>query len=167
MKYLWHNRSRIFAKHQRGAELVEVAMTLGYFLLLVLSAIEMAMYVYHFAATGYLAKEGLRYAIVRGNEADADTSRTDVPATEASIGSYVSSIGLLSPVMVLACWPGDANDPATSCSGSSPALDPGGNNLPGMPINITVSYDYQTFFVPEWFGLGRTISSTAHGTILF
>jgi hypothetical protein len=147
---------------------VEVALTLAFFVTLILIIIEMALYLFAYLATGDLAREALRYAVVRGDLAAQDASRSDAPATEGTIQAFITGRGLVSPADVDACWPSDGpGDLEASCVGSSPALNEGVNNLPGMRVSVTVTHTYEPFLVPEWFTVGRTLTATAQGTILY
>lgn len=161
-----------FARSQSGAETVEVALTIGFFLILILMFVEMALYLYSYLAVGDVAREAVRYAVVRGNLAALDDSRgDDAPATRERIEDFVIDRGTVnSPVTVSACWPSNQYnplDPNASCSGNSPALGDGVNNLPGMKVIITVTHTHQFLFLPQQVEAGRTISTTAQGTILY
>lgn len=164
-----HLRGRhSLARSQSGAETVEVALTLAFFVTLILIVVEMALYLYAYLSTGNLAREAVRYAVVRGNEAAQDSSRIgDAPATQDSIRDFVTGRRLVSPVDIAACWPSEPDNLEASCVGSSPPLNAGVNNLPGMGVSVTVSHRYQPFLVPQWFEEGRTLTATSQGTILY
>lgn len=149
-----------------------MAITLVVFVMLILGVAEMMRLLYAYITTGHLAREAVRYAVVRGNLAAQDESRTsgsppDAPANRARIEAFINGRGLLSPLTVTACWP-FPNDAEPPCSGNSPPLVEGENNLPGMPIRITVTYQYQPLVVPDlmWFG-PKALSTSSQGTIIY
>lgn len=135
---------------QSGAETVEVALTIGYFIILLLAGIEMSMLLNAYVTNSYLARDALRYAVVRGSEADKDQLRAaDAPATESSIESYINAKKLIEGfVDVTATWPNGQD--------------------PGDVVQITLSYDYQPMVIPgsAWFG-PRTLTASTAGTILY
>jgi Flp pilus assembly protein TadG len=150
-----------------------MAITLVVFVMLILGIAEMMRLLYAYITTGHLAREAVRYAVVRGNLAAQDESRIsgsppDAPANKARIEALINGKGLLSPLTVTACWPFDPDAAGATCSGNSPALAEGENNLPGMPVRITVTYQYQPLVVPElmWFG-PKALSTSSQGTILY
>lgn len=154
---------QLLRKSQTGVETVEVALTLGVFVTLIIIFLEMAFYLYAYISTGELAREAVRYAVVRGNLAALDPGRGgDAPATQNTIRDFVISRGLVSSVDVTACWPSDPDDMTATCVGSSPSLDAGVNNLPGMRVNITVSHNHQPLLLPQ-----ITLTATSQGTILY
>lgn len=59
---------------QRGAETVELAVTLAFFMLVLFSFLIGIFLMYDYNAIAYLAREGVYYAVRRGAEADAATS---------------------------------------------------------------------------------------------
>ena len=138
-----------------GAELVEMAIVLGWFVLLVLSMLEMMMLLYAYNTTGALSRDALRYAIVRGDRAALDSSRStgsppDAPATNPSIQSFINSQTIHSgQFTVEAIWP-DENSKAI-----------------GAPVEITVTHVYEPVVFPFSSLFDRTLQSTARGVILY
>lgn len=155
-------------RRQRGAETVELALTLLPLLAILFSFIIAGFIMYTKVSTAYLAREGVQWAIKRGNEADIaaspDPVRPDAPATLASIRGYVQSIGLLTltPDSIQACWY-DARVMGSSCGN----LDPGVNNLPGCSVRVTVSYTFNPPLADYVWPDAITMDSTAEGVILF
>ena len=140
--------------HQRGAVAVELALTIGYFILLVLAAIEMAMLLNAYVTNSYLAREAVRFAVVRGTDADKDNTRPDageLPATQASIQAYVNSKNpRKGAYTVTATWPDD------------------GAKDPGDRVQITVTHIYQPMVIPGSLWIGpTTLTSSSSGTILY
>jgi Flp pilus assembly protein TadG len=121
------------------------------------------LYTYHFISE--VAREGTRYAIVRGSSnagtACASASTFQCDATAANVQTYVQSLtppGITSSSLsVNATWPGTApTGAATACSTTN------GNNSPGCLVQVVVTYPYKFMlpFLPKssstW-----TVSSTS------
>lgn len=135
--------------YQIGAELVEMAIMLGFFIILVIMILEMMMMLYAYNTTGALAREAVRYAVVRGNEAAEDSTRSgDAPADQAKIQSYVNNKKFHSGAFgVTATWPE-------------------GKDI-GDPVQITVSHVYEPIVVPGALLYTPTFQSTAQGVIVY
>lgn len=151
---------------QSGVHMVELSLTIGFFLLIFFSSVIGVFLVYSYAATTYLAREGVQYAIKRGNDADiaTDPAREDAPADLNRIKEYLSKKGVLSPITVDVCWSGAIDK---SCTLSNPALVPGTNNKPGMPVRVTVTYTFHPPLAGDLWPHLIEIRSSAQGTILF
>ena len=154
---------------QSGVHLVELALTIGFFLLIFFSSVIGVFLIYSYTASTYLAREGVQYAIKRGNEAATTTQPTrpisdPAPATVDSIKDFLIGKKLLSPITVDVCWSGAVN---TSCTLSNPALNPGTNNKPGMPVRVTVTYIFRPPLVGILWPAQIQIRSSSQGTILF
>lgn len=156
----------------QGAYLVEAAITLTIFIMLILAAIEMAFLVLAYTTVGHLSQEGLRFAVIRGSEAaKADDLRSvpldNIPADTAAIQVFVRNISTIKPVNtvnVVGCWPGTVGN-LSSCP---VPMSNGVNNKPGDALSVTVTYQYQTMVIPGsiWFG-SPILSSTSVGTVLY
>ena len=156
---------------QKGAHTVELALTIGFFMLIFISSTISFFLMYSYAATAFLAREGVQYAIKRGNDAatSIDPVRSDAPATSKTISDYlhIKGQGLLGSKKALTidvCWPGSIN---TSCNANNPALVPGTNNMPGMPVRVTVTYDFRPPLLGILWPELIQIRSSSQGIILF
>ena len=125
------------ASCQRGSALVEFALsvTIMATLLFGTMAMSMALYSYHFIAEA--AREGSRYAMVRGSSCTTYSGFTSsCPATPAQIQTYVRSLSFpgINPnqMTVTTIWP-------TTGSTCTPSAAPNCNN-PGNLVQVTVSY---------------------------
>lgn len=103
----------------------------------------LALYTYHFISAA--AREGTRYAIVRGFSCQAPGN--PCPATKADIQNYVSTLG----------FPG-INIPSSDVSVTWAAYPAGGScspssscNNPGNMVTVTVKYSFPLSvpFVPS------------------
>lgn len=109
-----------------------------------------ALYAYHFV--GNAAREGTRYAMVRGN---ACITLPDCNVTSAQIQTYVaaSAAGLnSSQVSVSATWPIVANSPSICSTANN-------QNAPGCTVQVSVTYPFK-FILP----LMPTATCTTTGT---
>jgi Flp pilus assembly protein TadG len=124
---------------ERGATLVELALALTLLFIFVFGTIDFsqAAYSYHFVSE--VAREGTRYASVRGSS--CTTWASACPATSGDVQTYVQSLapsGInASAITVTTTW----LDPGT---GQCQPIHPNG---PGCAVNVNVQYTY-TFNFP-------------------
>ena len=124
---------------QKGLAIVEAAIVLPLFLLLVLAIIDGGRMIYTYGVMSHAAREGVRYAVVRGVEAGQDARRTgDAPATDTQVETYVQNrAGPLSPIRAFTTWP--------LGSGGQP------DKKAGQVVEVRVEYDFNPvtpFFLP-------------------
>ena len=139
---------------QQGAELVEHAITLFFFMVIFFVIFEGVRLIYSFTSATHLASDAVRYSIVRGADADADdpdNHRSDIPATADSIKDYVKN-----------------NDLISLQNQHIDIIFVDGSNDPGSRIRIAINYP----FVPalpmlENFGFALTIPAVAEGVIVY
>jgi Flp pilus assembly protein TadG len=141
----------------QGTELVEYAIVLIVLLTFLLGIMDFSrlLYTYHFVSE--VAREGARYAIVRGSTfgttACTSTSTFACNASAANVMSYVQSLtppGInsawstgcpSSTPCVGTTWPGTApSGAATACSTTN------GNNSPGCLVQVVVNYPFKFIF---------------------
>jgi Flp pilus assembly protein TadG len=123
-----------------------MAVSLITLLTLMFAVIEggLAVYSYHFIAEA--AREGARYAMVRGSSCTSFTSAC--PATAAQIQSYVTGLGYpgintaASAMTVTAIW--------CAPTGSTPPACSAGTNAPGQIVRVSITYKFplQLPFLP-------------------
>ena len=164
------------AREERGAELVEFAMTALILVGLTVGVIGfgLAMYTYHFLSTA--AQQGTRFAIVRGDtwstyetvscstSAPPDfTMVYDCTASNTDIQNYVQSLATLgiSPSSVTVNTTvtnpsGMADDTATGCTTSTDGK--------GCLVKVKVSYSFN--FFPSQQLSALSISATSEGVTL-
>lgn len=122
-----------FWSAEHGAAMVEMAISMVILVTLLFGVIEMclALYSYHFVSEA--AREGTRYAIVRGSACQFPSA---CPATGSDIQSYVQNLGLPginpSAMTVTTAWTsaGAGCTPSASC------------NNPGNRVQVTVQYKF-------------------------
>ena len=153
---------------ERGSTLVEFAIVFVVAMTFMFGIMDFSryIYVYHFLAGA--AREGARYATVRGSTwgSTSCTSTTTLAckATAANVTSYVQAMipsGISSSSLtVTTTWPGTAPaGAASSCSTTS------GNNSPGCLVQVQLSYPYK-FMFPFMPNTTSTITSTSAMVIL-
>lgn len=140
------------ARHrERGATMVETAIVLTTLLALMFGIVDFgrALYTYNFVGT--LAREGARWAIVRGSKC----SKIDhCNAQSSDVQTYLQSL----------------NEGALTSSNITATLTPGGctglatgstTNAPGCVAVVTVTYPFKFMmgFMPK--GAGATINMTS------
>lgn len=111
-------------RKQRGSALLEGALSFSAFLMLTFGVMEFSMAVFAYNWVSYAAREGARWASVRGNTYVPVGATVGTPATQDQISAYVKSqaVGLVaSNVTVTAAWTPD--------------------NSPGSNVKVTVAYN--------------------------
>ena len=130
--------------HQRGLVTVEVAISILVVLIVILGSIDGARLMNAYSTVAYAAREGVRYAAVRGTEAGQDANRPsgDAPATALQIENYLRNFRAPHiPIRVTSVWPPDGIGGATKDAGAVLAVTVESDYVPVVPfINaITVS----------------------------
>jgi len=164
---------------ERGQGLVEIALVLPVFLLIVLGTIDFGRAIYYYSVISNGAREGARYAIVHGSKAQsidgscasgpgAVTTDTQgalvVVASGAAAPSWASvPAGCAAPVSVPAvgldqsvylttvCW-GDSCTVPSDCSSAGTNAAPRSND-PNQPVTVRSCYRFRAI-LPSLFGVG-------------
>lgn len=127
---------------RRGGALLEGALCINVFLLIVFGAIEFSRVVYAYNVVAYAARDASRYASVRGSSSPS-------PATAAAISAFVSSQAVMLPsgsLTVTTTW--------------SPS------NAPGSKVTVRVSCAMNRLLATYILPAMPTIASTSTMTIL-
>jgi len=157
------------SRGERGASLVEYAFILIIFLTVLfgITGFGHAVFVYHFANEA--AKEGTRYAAVRGalcsndNSCVASNSATGIvgPTTMADVTAYVKSLAPqsieTSKITVTVCGVSDTTSTVsdsggictaspTICSAAVSGAGPWAKGYPGCTVKVQVQYAYDFMF---------------------
>jgi len=144
-----------------GSALVEFALSATILLTLVFGvmAMCMALYTYHFVSEA--AREGTRYAMVRGSSCAAYSSglTTSCGATADQIQTYVQTLnfpGMIPSNMIVATkWP-------TTGSTCTPSTIPCNN--PGNLVQVSVTYTFP-LSIPFMSASALTMTSTSQMVI--
>lgn len=140
------------SRGERGATLVEFAMSALALLVLIIgaAAFGVIMYGYHFAS--WAAQQGARYAMVRGADFSSNSCSTSAPpsftlsyACEASTGdieNYVKNLaagaGLTNSITTTASFPGST--PCKLATGCPTCTS--GSEAAGCYVSVQVKYSY-------------------------
>ena len=126
-------------RYQHGVAAVESAIVAPLFILLLLVILDGSRMIYAYSAISHAAREGVRYAVVRGSEAGQDYRRiNDAPATASQIESHVLQRSQpLDSITVTTTWSLDSQQQITKD--------------PGQVVTVEVSHDFVsvTPFLPS------------------
>ena len=120
----------------RGQAIFEILVSLIVFITMLLAVIQMglAAYSYHFISEA--AREGARWAMVRGSACTSFT--TTCPAALTDIQNYVTGLaypGITASAMtVTASWCGPTSSTPPACST--------GTNAPGQIVRVAIQYKF-------------------------
>src|SRR6185503_13149276 len=153
-------RLGIALRREEGATLVEAAVGLVVLLALFIAILQicLALYASHFVADA--AREGSRYAIVRGSTSCSNApSLTDCDVTSDEIQTWVRNLGYpgINPqhLTVAATWPSGI----TECYPSTFPC-----NTPGNLVKVAVTYAFP-LNIPFWKSATINLSSTSQMAI--
>ncbi|WED21225.1 pilus assembly protein [Vibrio sp. JC009] len=136
----------IYKKAQKGIAIVEFTIVSAAFIFLLFAVAEGGRYIYSYNSVAHAARDGARYASVRGSNAALDSLRaSDAPATQSSVASYLSQKSPLGNLSVSVNWETINKDP-------------------GEEVSVTVSYNFTSFML---LFNSITLTSTATSTIYF
>lgn len=169
-------------RREEGASLVEFAFSLGIFLLLTLGIMYVCMALFSYEYVDFAAREGVRWAIVRGSDcylsssmpgcdSSATETATEIKQSKTDIQNYVK--GLNYPIVnpsqlnVNVQWYSFSyvNDTAqwTLCDPANPPTNTECND-PGNEVQVTTSYPLD-FNIPFFGNFSPTVSSTSQMVI--
>ncbi len=146
------SRSRRHHRGRRGQSLVEFAVTLPIFLLILSGILDFGFLLYSRMTVINAVREGARVGI----------TYTQTPAIiPAQVQNQVTGVGggLITAGMVTTTCITLPTNPAPQCSGGNFA-----NAKAGDSVRVTVDYPYRSFF-PLLFGQSITVSSTVQMTL--
>lgn len=151
-----------------GATLVETAIATAIVLMLLFAVFDfsLAFYTYHYVSDA--AREGSRWAMVRGSKSCSDTpGLTDCGATADKISSYVKSLsypGIDSSNMTVNVSTAEATNSTNSDGSTTTVWSTTSNdmtyNVPGDQVTVQVSYKFP-LSIPFWSITTAHISSTS------
>lgn len=157
-------RTNFFRRHgqnpgsgDEGGSMIEMAVTLPVLFGLIFCFMEMSMMLYTFEMISNAARQGTRYAMVRGASCPNSTNPTcEVTATQ--VNTYVSGLG----------WPnvgGGTVTPSTCYIAGNNPCSSTGSESPGNTVQVTVTYAFK-ITMPLVPNQTINLSSTAKATIL-
>jgi Flp pilus assembly protein TadG len=142
-------RSRKRMLGEEGSTLVEFAVTLPTLMGLIFCFINICLMMYTYAMVSDSAREGTRYAMVRGASCPS-TANPTCETTAAQVNTYVSGVS----------WPNVAGGTITPNT-----TYPDGNESVGSHVQVTVTYTYH-LVLPFMPNKTFTLSSTSKTTII-
>ena len=133
-------RCRRRALGNEGATLVELALSCAILLSLMIGVMQICIALYAFHATTDLARQGSRWAMVRGSTSCTNTPNlTNCNASPGDIQSFVTGLGFLnlSTDDVTVNWLTASAAPPTTWSACA-----GTCNTPGNEVQVEVTYPF-------------------------
>ena len=142
-----------------GAAAVEMAVSMTALMMVVIGLMKICLAVYSYHYTSEAAREGVRWAIVRGSTCGT-TYTTACPASTDDIASYIKTLGYpaLNPSNMTVTTSYAGFPTGVSCTPSSTC------NNAGNMITITVQYAYP-LSIPFMSSRTLTMTSTAAAII--
>ena len=139
-----HHRS---IRSEEGATLVEFALACSMLCLMLFGIIQVSLLVYTYDFVSEAARDGARYAIVRGTKC---TGLSDCNATSAQIQTHVQSLNFpainTSTLTATAVWYQAASAPP-NMTWSTCTVTP--CNIQGNAVKVTVQYPFP-LGIPFW-----------------
>ncbi len=122
-------------KAVRGASLPETAIVMALVLALLFGIMDFGRYMYTYAFVAQLARQGARWAIVRGSVC---TLLDHCNASSGDVQTYVRSLN-----------EGATNSGRINATATWPTCPPGSSGkAPGCSVLVTVTYDFNFIAVP-------------------
>jgi len=134
-------------RRERGQAVIEFALTIGFLVILMVSMLELTLFMYNYAVLTDAAKEGVRYAMVHGSSGSNPSGQGTSESVTSTVQAFLS---------------------ASVHNVSNTSVDveyPDGSNNPGNRVQVTVSYPYNPLFLADWATI--TISANSVGRIQF
>lgn len=153
-------------RNESGSTMLEMALCCAVLFMLLFGIMQfsLAVYSYHFVSEA--AREGSRYAIVRGSACSTNTPlQTNCGATSAQIQTYVRALGYLSAsrVTVTTTWL-TATSSGTPATTTWSACASGTCNAPGNLAQVAVTYAFP-LSIPFWSSTTINLTSTSRMVI--
>jgi Flp pilus assembly protein TadG len=151
------------ARRNDGNTIVEMAIGVSLFLMVLIGIIEVGLALYTYNYVSDAAREGSRWAIVRGAACTGNTPGLDhCNAGQSDIQTYLQSLpypGInSSSLTVTASWLTASTPPVSwsACTSSSTVVC----NVPGNEVQVTVTYPF-SLNIPFWRNASVTVGSTS------
>jgi Flp pilus assembly protein TadG len=138
---------------ERGSSLAETAAVMGVLLALLFGIIDFGRATYTYAFVAQLARQGARWAIVRGSQCSA---LDHCNAQQADIQTYVQSLSEGATTASQITIPTNGVTWGNCPAGSS-------GNAPGCTVSVTVQYPFQFMlpYMPKTAGQFTTITMSS------
>ena len=152
----FNNMQEANAMKQKGAQAVEFALVLPFFILILFAVLDFGILVYNKAIITNASREGARSGVV------LSAATWSAAAVKQIACSYARTtlITVKSGTTTTTCT--GTNDPVVNVySGASATCpSPSGNTAPdfGVPVALTISYPVSGFTLGSWWSLGTGTS---------
>ncbi|MGA9463317.1 MAG: TadE/TadG family type IV pilus assembly protein [Terracidiphilus sp.] len=154
---------------EQGSSLVEIAISISLLLCLLFGVIEVSLglYTYHYVSDA--AREGSRYALVRGalctGFADCGIDGTGVQNYVRGLGyPYIDAANMtVTTTWYSASW-SNVGTPAQTTTWAACGTVPAGCNLPGNQVEVKVKYTFP-LNIPWWKSTVVSMGSTSRMVI--
>jgi len=129
---------------EEGATVVELALSSAILLSLVFGILGMCLALYAYNYVSYVAREGTRYAMVRGSACSASLPGCPGVGAGVDVQSYINQLGfpgiIIQNLTVTTTWPSSG----PNCPPSGPC------DSPGSLVQVQVNYQFplQIPFIP-------------------
>ena len=147
------------SRNERGQGLIEFGLIFLFLVTLVISILEMSLFLYNYSVLTDAAKEGVRYAVVHGSSG-TNPAGTGAPCGTVTSGAIFDAVRTYAKTSVL-----DLSKMGVDVCYSD------GSDSPGSTVNVKVRYQYSPLFglvELNWAAMPRmTISATSVGRIQF
>jgi Flp pilus assembly protein TadG len=125
------------ARNEDGSAIIEMTLSIGILLSVVLGLMEISLALYTFHFVSEAARDGSRYAIVRGSSCPAVLSGCPAAGTGVDVQTYLRKEGFPginpSSLTAVTSWP-------TAGSSCTPSTSPCDN--PGNLVKVVVTYQF-------------------------
>jgi Flp pilus assembly protein TadG len=151
---------------EEGSSLVETALSSSIVLALIFGILQMSLALYSYDCICEAAREGSRYAMVRGSASCTNTSNlTNCNASADQVQTYVKSLGFpglnsAAYMHVLTIWLNASAAKPTTWVDCSPAVC----NGPGNLVQVQVTYQLP-LSIPFWHSTVLSLGSTSQMVI--
>ena len=157
-------RLRRHLKNEKGQALVEFALLTIFLMVLVIAFLELIFLVYTYIVLADSAKEGVRYAVVHGNENVAPSGPVGPGAVGAPNAPCTADSGNVTAVKTAVTNYSGLSGHALATSNIKVCY-PDGDNLVPHRVTVAVTYPYQAFFGLGWPTVN--VHAEAEGRIVF
>ena len=144
---------------QKGAQAVEFALVLPFFILILFAVLDFGMLVYNKAIITNASREGARAGVVLS----AATWNAAPVAQVACSYARNTLITVGSGTISTTCSDTNSKDPVVRVYSGTTATcpTPSGSTAPifGVPVAVTISYPFSGFSLGSWWSLGTGNSS--------
>ncbi|MGH9502108.1 MAG: TadE/TadG family type IV pilus assembly protein [Terriglobales bacterium] len=151
-------------KNEKGQAIVEFSLVAVFLVLLVIAFIELIFLVYTYIMLADSAKEGVRYAIVHGNENATPSGPIGPGAVAAPNAPCTTDSGNVTAVKTAVTNYSGSSGHAIA-TGNIKVCYSDGDNLPTHRVTVAVTYPYQAFFGLGWPTVN--VHAEAEGRIVF